>query len=114
MDGERYLARTNCEYWDYMRDLYQSKGAKLTVPYRSERDDWVQAMACAGLGVAFLPEHAVTIDALVTRPLVEPEVRRTIRLVTVRGRPQSPAVGAFVREAMRWRSRLAPKSQAST
>jgi DNA-binding transcriptional LysR family regulator len=113
MHEERYLARTNCEYWDFMRDLYLSKGVKLNVPYRSERDDWVQAMACAGLGVTFIPEHAVTIESLVTRPLIEPEVRRTIKLVTVRGRPQSPAVGAFVREAMRWRNKFAPKDQAT-
>jgi LysR family transcriptional regulator, hydrogen peroxide-inducible genes activator len=31
--------------------------------------------------------------------MVEPEIERSINLVTVRGRPHSPAVGAFVREA---------------
>jgi LysR family hydrogen peroxide-inducible transcriptional activator len=33
--------------------------------------------------------------------LVEPEFFRQVNLVTVRGRPYSPAVGALVREAMR-------------
>ena len=69
-------------------------------PYRSERDDWIQVMALAGLGFTFIPEFAVTVAGLLTRPLVEPEVTRVINLVTVRGRPYSPAVGAFVRTAM--------------
>jgi LysR family transcriptional regulator, hydrogen peroxide-inducible genes activator len=38
---------------------------------------------------------------VVTRPLIEPELWRDVNLVTVRGRPHSPAVGALVREAMR-------------
>ena len=36
------------------------------------------------------------------RPLVEPSFSRTIYLATVRGRPHSPAVGAFVQEARRY------------
>ena len=34
-------------------------------------------------------------------PVIEPEFWRTVNLVTVRGRPYSPGVGALVREAMR-------------
>jgi len=36
------------------------------------------------------------------RPLVDPGYARTIYLATVRGRPHSPAVGAFVQEARRY------------
>lgn len=56
----------------------------------------------AGLGFTYIPEYAVTMPSLVIRPLVEPEVYRTVSLVTVRGRPHSPAVGAFVHEAKRY------------
>ncbi len=45
---------------------------------------------------------ATVIDQeLVAKPLVDPEIWREVSLVTVRGRPHSPAVGALVREAMR-------------
>ena len=44
----------------------------------------------------------VTDPDLVVRPLVEPSFSRTIYLATVRGRPHSPAVGAFVQEARRY------------
>jgi DNA-binding transcriptional LysR family regulator len=59
-------------------------------------------MIKAGLGVGFFPEFAVTDHDLVVRPMVEPSYARTIYLATVRGRPHSPAVGAFVQEARRY------------
>jgi DNA-binding transcriptional LysR family regulator len=102
---QRYLSRINCEVGDVMMKLYEEKGVQVIRPYRSERDDWIQIMCKAGLGLLFIPEFAITVDGLVVRPLVDPELKRTIQLVTVRGRPQSPAVGAFVRDAMRWRNR---------
>jgi LysR family transcriptional regulator, hydrogen peroxide-inducible genes activator len=109
LDGETYLGRLHCEFWVFLERKFDELGAKLKLAYRSEREDWVQAMIKAGFGVACIPESAVIDAGIITRKLVEPEVKRVVQLVTVRGRPQSPAVGAFVREAMRWRNRqMAP------
>lgn len=94
-----YLSRVNCEFGEYMLEMYRQNGIEPIRPYRSERDDWILSMAAAGLGFSFIPEFSVTIPGLLTRPLIEPEVVRTVSLVTVRGRPHSPAVGAFVRAA---------------
>jgi DNA-binding transcriptional LysR family regulator len=60
-------------------------------------------MVLAGLGFTYIPEFAVTVPDLQVRPLIEPEVYRTINLVTVRGRPHSSAVGAFVQAAKSYR-----------
>ena len=95
-----YLSRVNCEFADFMVEVDRKLGIEVRIPYRSERDDWIISMVAAGLGVSFIPEFSVTVQGLVTRPLIEPEVTRRISLVTVRGRPHSPAVGAFVRTAM--------------
>jgi DNA-binding transcriptional LysR family regulator len=101
---QNYLARANCEYYDYLRGLREQIGdVELKRPYTSERDDWIQCMVVAGLGFTYIPEYAVTVPGIVTRPLIDPEVYRTVSLVTVRGRPHSPAVGAFLREAKRYR-----------
>lgn len=54
----------------------------------------------AGLGFTFIPEFAVTLPGLRVRPLIEPDIVRSIQVVTVRGRPHVPAVGAFVREIL--------------
>src|SRR6516165_8267868 len=45
--------------------------------------------------------NAVKRPGVVALPVVEPEFWRNVNLVTVRGRPYSPGVGALVREAMR-------------
>ncbi len=54
-----------------------------------------------GWDFAFMPENAVKHPGVVALPVVEPEFWRRVNLVTVRGRPYSPGVGALVREAMR-------------
>jgi DNA-binding transcriptional LysR family regulator len=73
-------------------------------------------MVLTGLGFTYIPEYAVTVRGLITRPLIEPEVYRTINLVTVRGRPHSPAVGAFLRAAKRidWANAMQSTSRTSS
>ncbi len=100
--GESYLSRANCEYRDFIREIREDLGVAIKTSYASERDDWVQCMVLAGLGFTLIPEFAVTVPGLVVRPLVDPVVVRQVNLVTVRGRPHSPAVGAFVHESRRY------------
>ena len=102
LNGHRYLSRANCEYAEFIREIARGQGVEVQRPYRSERDDWIQAMTLAGVGYTLIPEFAVSMPGLVVRPLIEPEVVRTINVVTVRGRPHSPAVGAFVSECKRY------------
>ena len=104
-----YLFRIHCEYSTNMQEAFAAKGLVHNTVYRSDRDDWILAMAAAGLGYAFLPEHCVSHAEVVARPFVEPELWREVCLVTVRGRPHSPAVGALVHEAMQlsWPNRRA-------
>jgi DNA-binding transcriptional LysR family regulator len=106
LDRERYVARANCEVFEPVRQALLDRGIRLRQVFSSVRDDWVQGMIKAGLGLGFFPEYCVTDPDLVVRPLVEPSFSRTIYLATVRGRPHSPAVGALVQEARRfpWRT----------
>ena len=102
LNGERYLNRVNCEYASHAGHIFSQQGARVRLVYRSERDDWILAMVRAGLGFGFMPQYcAADAPDIVVRPLVEPEIWREVNLVTVRGRPHSPAIGALVREAMR-------------
>ncbi|HZZ36500.1 MAG TPA: LysR family transcriptional regulator [Caulobacteraceae bacterium] len=99
LNGENYVNRANCEYLDFVSQEFGQMGISTKMVFSSERDDWVQGMIKAGLGFGFFPEFCATDPGLVLRRLVEPEYVRTVMLVTVRGRPHSPAVGAFVRQA---------------
>jgi len=103
LDGECYIHRVNCEFAGYADHILAEKGVTCTPSYWSERDDWTLAMVAAGLGFAFMPANAIKHPGVVALPVVEPEFWREVNLVTVRGRPHSPGLGALVREAMRKR-----------
>jgi LysR family hydrogen peroxide-inducible transcriptional activator len=96
IDGETYLRRANCEYWDHLSDICDTHGVNLHVSYSSEREDWIQNMVAGGLGICFLPEYSAVIPGLQVRAVTDPEVVREISLVTVSGRRFSPAVSTFV------------------
>jgi DNA-binding transcriptional LysR family regulator len=99
LSGEAYVDRLACEMREMVASVCREKNVELYARFRSEREDWVQAMVLARIGFAFMPEYSVTLPGLIQRALVGPEVGRTISLATVPGRPYSPAVAAFVRTA---------------
>jgi len=103
MDGQTYLQRANCEFRDVLRERCETAGAFINRSYRSEREDWIQTMVAAGMGVCFIPEFSATHPGLVLRRVEEPEVVRDICLVTVAGRRWSPAVASFVQAIRRYR-----------
>lgn len=99
LQGEPYVNRINCEMGDYARQEFAKHGVSVRVVFRSERDDWVLGMIRSGMGWGFFPESCTFPTDVAVRPLVDPEFTRTVSLVTVRGRPHSPAVGALVKAA---------------
>jgi LysR family transcriptional regulator, hydrogen peroxide-inducible genes activator len=101
LKDENYLERINCEFGVVGERVFNDLGVGGETVYRSDRDDWVLAMAAAGLGYAFMPEHLVTHPGVIAIPLVEPEFWREVNLVTVCGRPTSPATGVLIQVAMR-------------
>lgn len=99
LSGEPYVDRLACELRETVMKVCEDMDVELYARFRSEREDWVQAMVLARIGFAFMPEYSVTLPGLLQRPLIEPEVERTISLITVPGRPFSPAIATFVRAA---------------
>jgi DNA-binding transcriptional LysR family regulator len=101
LDGESYLSRINCEFYDVLDDLYREHGANLVKSYRSEREDWILTMVAAGMGVCSLPEYTATFPGVVGCPVVSPIVARNVCLVSIAGRRWSPPVAAFVKAVRR-------------
>ncbi|WP_287118582.1 LysR family transcriptional regulator [Mesorhizobium sp.] len=100
VEGEPYLDRVNCEFAGHIDDLCDARGIGIDVAYRSEREDWIMAMVAAGMGVCFVPEFSALTPGVRHRPVADPEIVRQVSLVSIRGRPLSPAVTAFA-EAVR-------------
>ncbi|MFD1625592.1 LysR family transcriptional regulator [Azospirillum griseum] len=101
LQGEDYLSRVNCEYPDHFSALGLPDTVDVRVCYATEREDWVQALILAGMGCAVMPEYLPILPGIATRVIVEPEIARDIRLVTVSGRRHSPALRAFIALAKR-------------
>lgn len=104
LSGEDYVDRLVCEMREMVMSVCADQDVTLYARFRSEREDWVQAMVLAGIGFAFMPEFSVTLPGLLQRPLVEPQVKRTVAAVTVPGRPFAPGVAALMRasQAFAW------------
>jgi len=94
--GERYLRRSNCEYLDFLEAAGVSFHDGVDLRFESEHESWVQAMVVAGLGCAVMPKGLAMHPGLKHRPLVDPELTRTISVVTRRGRKHTPVVEFFV------------------
>ncbi|MDZ4791643.1 MAG: LysR family transcriptional regulator substrate-binding protein [Hyphomicrobiales bacterium] len=109
LEGAKYLSRINCEMSIPADKIFDDQNVTCSTIYESEHDDWIQAMVAAGLGFAFMPRSSVNHPGVVARLMVIPEIWRDVMLVTVRGRPHSPALGVVVAEAMRspWNGRTA-------
>ena len=103
LSGEPYVDRLSCEMREMVMAVCAANNVTLYARFRSEREDWVQAMVLARIGFAFMPECSVTLPDLLQRPLIDPEVTRTISLLSVPGRPYSPATAAMVRAAQSFR-----------
>jgi DNA-binding transcriptional LysR family regulator len=100
--GEAYLSRANCEYYERLENVLEQQSVRVDDVFRSEREDWIQIMVMAGMGICFMPEYSAVLPGLMTRPITDPPVTRTIRLATVAGRRFSPAVATFIKAIDRY------------
>jgi DNA-binding transcriptional LysR family regulator len=101
--GEPYVERMMCEFDDHRAAILPDTDVDVDVKFRSEREDWVQALLASGVGCAVMPEFLPRLPDVVLRLLIEPEVSRTVSLATVAGRRHTPAVQAFVQLARSYR-----------
>ncbi|MEZ5551494.1 MAG: LysR family transcriptional regulator [Pseudomonadales bacterium] len=102
--NEHYVDRLACELREVVMGICEQRDITLYANFRSEREDWIQAMVAAGMGFAFMPECSITHQGVLSRPLVDPEVAREVRMVHMPGRKLTPAAKAFMREitAFNW------------
>ncbi len=104
LSGQPYVDRLSCEMREMFAAICDDHEVELYARFRSEREDWVQAMVLARIGIAVMPEYSVTVPDLLQRAIVDPAISRTIALINVPGRPFTQATAAMVRtaQAFKW------------
>lgn len=96
MAGQIYLQRINCEYRDRLAEILREQDTAILRSHRSEREDWIQSMVAAGMGVCFLPEFSANLPGIALLPVIDPVVLRRVCLVTVAGRRWSSPLAALM------------------
>ena len=109
LDREHYCDRIFCEFSSHIERLLDERGVTLHTVQQSAREDWIQALVRANVGVAFMPESLALAAGLDHVRLVDLPIVREVALLRVAERPFSAAQQA-VADALRvhpWPSRLA-------
>ncbi len=78
--NERYLDRLHCEFRKRVLEIYQQQGLNLNVAVRSQREDWIQSLIRNNNGVTALPRYSLLEPELLSRPICDPEMSRTVEL----------------------------------
>ena len=97
MHKQDYVSRASCEFAPYIDGLLAEAGVALNVVFESEREEWVQTLIAAGVGIACMPEHSPLLPGLTLRPMIEPEVVRELALVSPAARSLPPAAATFAK-----------------
>ncbi len=91
-----YLDRLRCEFRRTVFDLAAREKLNIDVIVRSEREDWIQRLVAEGAGVTLLPRNSIVAEGIITRPVQDLPVHRSVEIVTVKGRPLRDVVARFV------------------
>jgi len=97
LDGERCLWRMNCELQSRLVAACRERQVAVNEICCSEREDWIQLLACRGGGICFVPTYSAVFPGLQVVPFNDFQATREISAVTVRGRRFSPAVRMLVK-----------------
>lgn len=89
MAAEPYLDRLHCDFRTRMIEHFMNRNIVMHPRIQSEREDWVQGLVAAGLGVCSLPDRSVIVDGLVLCAVQGMDLGREVTMVAVSG-PGSP------------------------
>lgn len=99
------LDRPNCEMRDELHGTCAENGYTLYAAYRSNRVDWLLALARQGSGAVVLPMTAIPEDdALVSMPIEGVDIARQVVALRFRQQSSRPEAEELVREFAREQS----------
>ena len=108
--GQCLICGAACQLWEMAERQLAELGLEVRPRIVAGSVDWMHELVSAGVGLGLSP-HATRLPAgLVSRPVEQPAVSRTLSLATKRGRLYSPPVKAFVDLALQPARRTYPGS----
>lgn len=96
------LDRPNCEMRDALHETCADHGHTLYAAYRSNRVDWLLALARQGSGAVVLPLTAIPDDdALISMPIEGVDIEREVVALRFRQQKSRPEAEELLRELVR-------------
>ncbi|AOF80432.1 bacterial regulatory helix-turn-helix, lysR family protein [Methyloversatilis sp. RAC08] len=92
LQGEAYCQRSLCEFSLYIERVMAERGVDVKVVQQTPREDWVQTMVRAGVGVAFMAESTALSGGLSFSRVPDARFAREVRAMVLGDRPHSGAV----------------------
>lgn len=92
LQDEPYCQRSLCEYSLYIERVMAERGVDVKVVQQTPREDWVQTMVRAGVGVAFMAESTAVSGSLSFTRVPDARFVREVRAMVLSDRRQSPAL----------------------
>lgn len=99
LEGEAFVERDKCVACARLREISTVAGVALSFPHRAPREDQIQSMVRAGLGLALVPQSVALERGLVAKQIDGADLARVVALGAVAGRRFSAASDAFVKLA---------------
>jgi DNA-binding transcriptional LysR family regulator len=96
LNRERYCDRVQCEFSNYIDRLLQDRGVDVDVVQQSPREDWIQAMVRANLGIAFMPESLARDAGLAFVHTADCVIEREVNVLSQADRAITAAQQAVV------------------
>lgn len=94
-----YLDRLDCEFRLTAAELLRGMGVVLKAGIQSNREEWIQHLIAANVGVALMPEFSVRVPGIELRTVRGLNLARDVQFVSVSGPPPSRAVESLRRLA---------------
>lgn len=92
---QSYVSRSNCEYATMISDVLEERKIDLIVTQQTHREDWVQEMVRAGMGVAFMPKDSAEAAALPYCDTKDPAFIRQIVMTHLADKPMTGSMKQF-------------------
>jgi DNA-binding transcriptional LysR family regulator len=99
LDDEPFILPKRCIFLQDVTNALASRGVRVRVVYRTDRDDRALALVAAGLGLALVPGYFV-VPAVKQVPVTDLGISREVGLLWPRER-KSPALREFIAFAER-------------
>jgi DNA-binding transcriptional LysR family regulator len=98
--GARVLRRPYCEHAEQLAALLRSRDIMLASPHEVASDEDAMTLIKENLAVAIGPASTPVGDGILSLPLADLDLERTVSVYTVAGRPRSTAAATLLRQLL--------------